>query len=93
MTAENGRVGLQIVKHQIPDLIICDLMMPELDGYGVLRALREDPTTSDIPFIFLSANANGASHRRGMELGADCYLTKPFMPAELLKAISIYLTD
>ncbi len=85
--AENGYVGVQIAKEQIPDLIICDIMMPELDGYGVHKALCQDPITATIPFIFLSAKAEKADFRLGMNLGADDYLTKPFTRDELLNAV------
>jgi DNA-binding response OmpR family regulator len=93
ITAENGLVGLQLVKEQIPDLIICDLMMPEMDGYKVLRSLREDPTTTSIPFIFVTADDDWTHRCQGIELGANDYLPKPFMPTELLKIISTYLAD
>ena len=88
MTAENGRLGVELAKKQIPDLVICDIMMPELDGYDVLTELQKEPVTAAIPFIFLTAKADRKNWRRGIELGADDYLTKPFTPKELLKAIS-----
>ena len=91
MAAENGIKGIDIAKQKKPDLIICDVMMPQLDGHGVLKALRQDPATAMIPFIFLTALADKTDTRRGMELGADDYLTKPCTPEELLKAISIRL--
>lgn len=91
ITAENGLVGIQLIKEQAPDLIICDVMMPELDGYGVLRALRQNVATATIPFIFLTAKADKSDLRQGMELGADDYLTKPFTPAEMLQAIATRL--
>jgi two-component system, sensor histidine kinase and response regulator len=91
--AENGVKGLQLIREgQLPALIICDIMMPELDGYGVLEELRKDPATSAIPFIFLTAKADRSDLRRGMELGADDFMTKPFTREELLKAISSRLT-
>ncbi|MBD2128735.1 EAL domain-containing protein [Microcoleus sp. ZQ-A2] len=86
--AENGQVGLNLAKGIIPDLILCDVMMPGLDGYGVLRAIRQDALTASIPFIFLTAKAAKADFRQGMELGADDYITKPFTRAELLGAIT-----
>lgn len=89
--AENGRIGVEIAKTQIPDLILCDVMMPQLDGYGVLEELRSDPKTAMIPFIFLTAKAEKNDVRSGMELGADDYLTKPCLPDELLKAINTRL--
>lgn len=88
ISAENGHIGVHLANEEIPDLIICDVMMPELDGYGVLKILRQQPTTSTIPFIFLTAKCDKADVRQGMELGADDYLTKPFTRAELLRAIS-----
>lgn len=89
--AENGLDGLQQVKEQFPDLIICDIMMPQLDGYGVLNTLRQDPVTATIPFIFLSAKETRTDLRRGMDLGADDYLTKPCTIEELLNAIATRL--
>ncbi len=86
-TAPNGRVGATLAKEIKPDLIVCDIMMPELDGYGVLHILSKDPKTAAIPFIFLSAKAEKSEIRKGMELGADDYLTKPFEDTELLNAI------
>ena len=91
LIAENGRIGVQLAQEHHPDLIICDVMMPELDGYDVLVALRQDPSTLKIPFIFLSAKATKADFRKGMSLGADDYLTKPFTPGELREAISTRL--
>lgn len=85
--AENGRVGVNLAKEKRPDLIICDIMMPELDGYGVLEELRRDPQTAAIPFIFLTAKTDRFDMRHGMVLGADDYLTKPFLVNELLDSI------
>jgi len=87
--AQNGLLGVELAKKYIPDLIICDIMMPEMDGYGVLHSLREDLVTQTIPFIFLTAKADRPDFRHGMELGADDYLTKPFTRDELLSAIKI----
>ncbi|HCF26619.1 MAG TPA: GGDEF domain-containing response regulator, partial [Cyanobacteria bacterium UBA11049] len=87
----NGRVGIQLAQEQLPDLILCDVMMPELDGYGVLNALRQNPATAAIPFIFTTAKASKTDLRQGMELGADDYLTKPFTADELLGAIATRL--
>ncbi len=89
--ADNGSSGLQLAKAEQPDLIICDIMMPELDGYEVLRALQQNPVTATIPFIFLTAKADPSDWRQGMKLGADDYLTKPFTRAELLEAITTRL--
>ena len=75
LKAENGRVGATLAIKEQPDLIICDIMMPVMDGYGVLRILSKRPETSDIPFIFLSAKAEKADFRKGMNLGADDYVT------------------
>ena len=86
-TAENGKVGVKIAKEKIPDLIICDIMMPELDGYGVLHVLSKDPAMAQIPFIFLTAKTEKSDIRKGMDLGADDYLTKPFDDTELLNAV------
>lgn len=91
ITAENGKVGVEKAKQEIPDLIICDIMMPELDGYGVLHVLSKLPSTAFIPFIFLTAKADKSDFRKGMNLGADDYLTKPFEETELLEAIEIRL--
>jgi DNA-binding response OmpR family regulator len=87
LPAENGRVGLELVKKKKPDLILCDVMMPELDGYGVIAALRADPETVAIPFIFLTAKGEKPDIRAGMNLGADDYLTKPVAKPDLLSAI------
>jgi signal transduction histidine kinase len=91
MGAENGVVGVQLAQKQLPDLIICDIMMPELDGYGVLETLRKNPATATIPFIFLTAKAEKADLRQGMALGADDYITKPFTADELLAAVNARL--
>lgn len=89
--AENGEVGVQLATQQIPDLIICDIMMPALDGYGVLQKLRSQPLTEIIPFIFLTAKADKGDLRQGMNLGADDYLSKPFRRKELLEAVNTRL--
>ena len=89
--ADNGRVGINIAQQENPDLILCDVMMPELDGYGVLEQVRQNPHTVTIPFIFLTAKAAKGDFRAGMELGADDYLTKPFTRAELLGAVGSQL--
>jgi len=88
MGAENGLVGVELARKYKPDLIICDILMPKLDGYGVLAELQQDPDTATIPFIFLSALAERKDFRKGMELGADDYLTKPCTANELLSAIA-----
>ncbi len=89
---ENGFIGALWAQEHLPDLIICDVMMPEINGYEVLSALRQEPMTELIPFIFLTAMADKADIRYGMELGADDYLTKPFTREELLGAIASRLT-
>lgn len=86
--ADNGQLGVQLAKENAPDLVLCDIMMPLLDGYGVLTQLRSEPATATIPFIFLTAKADKTELRQGMNLGADDYLTKPFRRKELLEAIS-----
>jgi DNA-binding NarL/FixJ family response regulator len=90
-TAENGRAGLEQARASRPDLILCDVMMPELDGHGVLKALRNDAATATTPFIFLTAKGEKADQRAGMNLGADDYLTKPVLRDDLLAAISARL--
>ncbi|MEX1192226.1 MAG: response regulator [Brumimicrobium sp.] len=87
VTASNGKDGVEIVKKELPDLIICDIMMPELDGYGVLYYLSKTPDTRGIPFIFLTAKAERSEIRKGMNMGADDYISKPFEEMELLAAI------
>jgi DNA-binding NarL/FixJ family response regulator len=87
LAAENGRKGVTLATSQQPDIILCDVMMPELDGYGVLQALHNDPATMNIPFLFLTAKGEKNDVRSGMNLGADDYLTKPVDKAELLRAI------
>jgi DNA-binding NarL/FixJ family response regulator len=84
---EDGRLGLEAARKNAPDLVLCDLMMPELDGFGVLKALRGDPSLARIPFIFLTAKGEKEDLRAGMDLGADDYLTKPVGNAELIRAI------
>jgi DNA-binding NarL/FixJ family response regulator len=91
IAAENGHVGIELAKREKPDLILCDVMMPELDGYGVLKALQEDTNTALTPFIFLTAKGEKDDLRSGMNLGADDYLTKPVAQADLLKAIEVRL--
>ncbi|WP_371718063.1 response regulator [Anabaena sp. UHCC 0204] len=91
LCAENGIIGLQLTKKYLPDLVICDLVMPDIDGYTILSNLREDPLTAIIPFIFLTAINTKTSLRKAMELGADDYLTKPATRDELLRAIAIRL--
>lgn len=89
--ASNGREGVAAALAQTPDVIVCDVMMPGMDGYEVLTTLRDNPQTAPTPFIFLTAKADRAYMRHGMEMGADDYLTKPFTRAELLSAIQMRL--
>ena len=91
IAAENGFVGIQRAQEQLPDLVICDIIMPELNGYTVLTTLRQNPATAIIPFIFLTGKNTKAELRQGMELGADDYLTKPCTVEELLGAIAARL--
>jgi len=88
LTAENGKKGLEIISKQKPELILCDIMMPELDGYGVLRAIHNMPDMADVPFIFITAKSELQDLRQGMNLGADDYLIKPFDNNELLDVIN-----
>ena len=86
-TAKHGKLGVEMALNHLPDVILCDIMMPELDGYGVLYLLNKNQKTANIPFIFITAKTERADMRRGMEMGADDYLTKPFDDIELFKAI------
>jgi DNA-binding NarL/FixJ family response regulator len=92
IAAENGRVGIEIARREQPDLILCDVMMPELDGYGVLRSLQADAKLALIPFIFLTAKGEKDDLRSGMNLGADDYLTKPVANDDLVLAIEARLS-
>jgi len=89
--APNGRIGLEMARANPPDLILCDIMMPELDGYSVLERLRADRLTADVPFIFLTAKGERIDQRTGMNCGADDYLTKPVVKDELLAAVNARL--
>lgn len=90
-TAENGKRGVEMAISRMPDLIVCDIMMPELDGFGVLHLLRKNEQTAHIPLIFLTAKTERSDFRKGMEMGADDFITKPFDDIELLNAIEIRL--
>ncbi|MGZ3910796.1 MAG: response regulator [Flavisolibacter sp.] len=90
-TAENGKRGVELAVKEKPSVIVCDIMMPELDGYGVLHLLRKNADTQHIPFIFLTAKTERSDFRKGMEMGADDYITKPFEDIELLNAVEIRL--
>ncbi len=87
LTASNGKIGIEIAKKNLPHIIICDIMMPVVDGYGVLKSLSLDEKTKQLPFIFLSAKTEHKEIRRGMDMGADDYLTKPFEEDDLISAI------
>lgn len=89
--ADQGEMGVQLAKRHGPDLIICDIRMPKMDGFATLQALRADPVTATIPFIFLTGFSDRSDLRQGMELGADDYLTKPFTLSELLAAVTTRL--
>ncbi len=90
-TANSGSQGIELVHQNQPDLILCDIMMPDLDGYGVLHILNKDPSTANIPFIFLTAKSERKDFRAGMNLGADDYITKPFDGLELFNVIEMRL--
>jgi CRP-like cAMP-binding protein len=91
LTANNGKVGIELIQQNQPDLILCDIMMPDLDGYGVLHLLSKDPVTANIPFVYLTAKTDQRDFRTGMNLGADDYITKPFDGLELLKVVELRL--
>ncbi|MDA0673281.1 MAG: response regulator [Cyanobacteria bacterium] len=91
ITASDGQQGIEAAITHQPDLILCDVMMPAMDGFGVVKCLREQPDTSHIPFIFLTAKADRLDQREGMTAGADDYLTKPFRPQEVLTAVQVRL--
>lgn len=89
--AKNGLIGLQLAKEELPDLILSDINMPKINGYAVLNALRQDPKTAKTPFIFMTGEVGNLERQRGLELGADDYLTKPVIPNELIGAIAVQL--
>jgi CheY-like chemotaxis protein len=88
LAAENGKIGLQLAIDRQPDLIVCDVTMPELDGYGVISALRQHPTIAQTKFLFLSAQSTDAERQKGLALGANDYLTKPFTPQQIRDAVA-----
>lgn len=92
ISVSNGRKGLQLAQELQPDLIICDLNMPEVNGYDVLARIRNDEMTASIPFIFVTCESSFASRDRGLALGANEYLTKPFTSKQLLKAVKVQLS-
>jgi two-component system LytT family response regulator len=87
LTAENGKQGIELARKEQPDLVLSDIMMPEVDGYGVFETLQKDPATAVIPFIFLTAKADPSDIREGLGLGVDDYITKPFEPDDLIDSI------
>ena len=91
IAAENGRAGVEAARRENPDLLLCDVMMPELDGYGVLQAIQADASLARIPFIFLTAKGEKDDLRSGMNLGADDYLTKPVANTDLVRAVETRL--
>src|SRR6516164_2331497 len=91
LIAEDGLAGVQLAQQHLPDLILCDVNMPQLDGYATLTALRQHSTTATIPFIFLTGIADKGNIRQGMELGADDYITKPFTIGEHIAAVKARL--
>ena len=87
ITAENGREALEVLERDIPDMIICDVMMPEMDGYSLVKHVREDARTSWIPVLFLSAKGQSQDRVKGLNTGADVYMVKPFEPEELVAQV------
>ncbi|RYD68211.1 MAG: response regulator transcription factor [Verrucomicrobiaceae bacterium] len=92
LTAENGRVGVDTARQKLPHLVICDVMMPELDGHGVVQTLRGEDATATLPFIFLTARSDKSDVRIGMNFGADDYLVKPVIREDLLAAVEARLS-
>lgn len=88
ITADNGVSGVKAARDHLPDLIFCDIRMPVLDGYGVLAQLRQSPATASIPFVFMTAKASQTDIERGLSVGIDDYLTKPFEASELVKTVN-----
>ncbi len=88
---QRGLLGLQLAKAHMPDVIICDILMPELNGYQVLRQIRQNPATAKIPFIFITADPIDNAQYKVKEMGADGYLTKPFATSQLLQLIKMQL--
>ncbi len=93
MTAENGREALDILEQNIPDMIICDVMMPEMDGYALVQHIREEPRTNRIPVLFLSAKGQSQDRVKGLNEGADVYMVKPFEPEELVAQVESSLNQ
>ena len=93
MTAENGREALDTLEQHIPDMIICDVMMPEMDGYALVKHIREEPRTNRIPVLFLSAKGQSQDRVKGLNEGADVYMVKPFEPEELVAQVESSLNQ
>jgi DNA-binding NarL/FixJ family response regulator len=87
MTAENGREALEVLDNKVPDMIICDVMMPEMDGYSLVKHIRQEPRTNTIPVLFLSAKGQSQDRVKGLNEGADVYMVKPFEPEELVAQV------
>ena len=87
VTAENGRIGLERLAESVPDLVVCDLMMPDMDGYETIQAIRGNPATQTLPVILLTARDDDTCKAKGMDVGADDYVTKPFKIPDLLRAL------
>jgi DNA-binding NarL/FixJ family response regulator len=87
MTAENGREALEVLDNRVPDMIICDVMMPEMDGYSLVKHIRQEPRTNTIPVLFLSAKGQSQDRVKGLNEGADVYMVKPFEPEELVAQV------
>lgn len=92
-SADNGRIALEQLQEELPDLIICDVMMPEMDGYTFVEHVREEPRTSWIPVIFLSAKGQSQDRIKGLNIGADVYMVKPFEPEELIAQVESSLAQ
>ena len=93
VTAENGREALEILDDKVPDMIICDVMMPEMDGYSLVQHIRQEPTTNRIPVLFLSAKGQSQDRVKGLNEGADVYMVKPFEPEELVAQVESSLNQ
>ncbi|WP_373541763.1 response regulator transcription factor [Chamaesiphon sp.] len=87
LTADNGKEALHLLSQDLPDMIVCDIMMPEMDGYALIENVRQDPRTSWIPVLFLSARGQSQDRIKGLNLGADVYMVKPFEPEELVAQV------